>query len=108
MELSPICTNGVKSTDDTEFSLLTAKAIIENQGVLTRETVLAAWKKYILDAGGVQDRGGRPLYGAAANLARGMKPPLSGRDNVMNDDDGAAMRIAPIGIICAGNPDKSG
>lgn len=99
--------DGVKSTDDTEFSLLTAKALIENNGTLTRENVLAAWKKYILDSGGVQDRGGRPLYGAAANLARGMKPPLSGRDNVMNDDDGAAMRIAPIGIICAGEPQKA-
>ena len=99
--------DGVKSTDDTEFSLLTAKALVENKGVLTRENVLAAWKKYILDSGGVQDRGGRPLYGAAANLARGMKPPLSGRDNVMNNDDGAAMRVAPIGIICAGDPQKA-
>lgn len=98
---------GVKSTDDTEFSLVTAKALIDNQGTLTRETVLAAWKKYILDSGGVKDRGGRPLYGAAANIARGMTPPLSGRDNVMNDDDGAAMRVAPIGIICAGQPEKA-
>jgi ADP-ribosylglycohydrolase len=44
-----------------------------------------------------------PLYGAVANLRRGILPPLSGRDNVAHNDDGAAMRVAPIGIICAGD-----
>lgn len=99
--------DGAQSTDDTEFGLLTAKTLLENDGVLTRENVLASWKKYILEQGGVNDRGGRPLYGATANIARGMTPPLSGRDNVMNNDDGAAMRIAPIGIINAGDPKKA-
>lgn len=99
--------DGAKSTDDTEFGLLTAKTLIDNDGELSRENVLEAWKKYILAEGGVHDRGGRPLYGAAANIQRGMEPPLSGRDNVMNDDDGAAMRIAPIGIVCAGDPEKA-
>ena len=98
---------GAKSTDDTEFGLLTAKTLIDNEGNLSRENVLASWKKYILEQGGVNDRGGRPLYGAIANIARGIEPPLSGRDNVMNDDDGAAMRIAPIGIFCAGEPEKA-
>jgi ADP-ribosylglycohydrolase len=96
-----------KSTDDTEFGLLTAKIIIDSGGSLTRESVLQAWQKYILAEGGVQERGGRPLYGAAANLARGMTPPLSGHDNVANNDDGAAMRIAPVGIVCAGDPEKA-
>jgi ADP-ribosylglycohydrolase len=96
-----------RSTDDTEFGLLTARTLIDNGGQLSRNSVYQAWKKYILDEGGVHDRGGRPLYGAAANLARGMKPPLSGMDNVMNNDDGAAMRIAPIGIVCAGDPERA-
>jgi ADP-ribosylglycohydrolase len=52
-------------------------------------------------------RGGKPLYGAVANLERGMLPPLSGIDNVQNDDDGAAMRIAPVGILCAGDPQRA-
>ena len=47
------------------------------------------------------------LYGAAANLERGIMPPLSGEDNAGNYDDGAAMRIAPIGIICAGDPERA-
>ncbi len=96
-----------KSTDDTEFGLLTARTLIDNGGHLSRETVYQAWKTYILEEGGVHERGGRPLYGAAANLARGKKPPFSGKDNVANNDDGAAMRIAPIGIVCAGDPAKA-
>jgi len=95
------------STDDTEFALLTAKGLIDCAGKLTKETALEPWKKYILSEGGLFDRGGRPLYGAAANLYRGMLPPQSGTDNVMNNDDGAAMRIAPVGILWAGDPDKA-
>ena len=100
-------TEGAKSTDDTEFALLTARMLLDCQGQLTPDAVLAAWQHYILDQGGVFDRGGRPLYGAVANLRRGMKPPLSGLDNVGNDDDGAAMRITPIGILWAGEPGKA-
>lgn len=95
---------GAKSTDDTEFAVLTARILLDCRGNLTHEAALQAWHKYILDEGGMFERGGRPLYGAVANLKRGMTPPLSGRYNVMNNDDGAAMRIAPIGIVCAGNP----
>jgi len=94
-----------RSTDDTEFALLTARALLDCQGELTPEAVLCAWRKYILDQGGMFERGGKSLYGAVANLKRGMLPPFSGRDNVTNDDDGAAMRIAPVGIVCAGDPE---
>lgn len=96
-----------KSTDDTEFALLTARMLLDCDGDLTREAVFDAWKKYILEQGGVFARAGRPLYGAVANLQRGVRAPLSGHDNVGNDDDGAAMRITPIGIICAGDPEKA-
>lgn len=100
-------TAAAKSTDDTEFALLTARMILDCEGSLTRDAVFRAWKKYILDEGGVFARAGRPLYGAVANLQRGMRAPLSGQDNVGNDDDGSAMRITPVGIICAGDPEKA-
>ena len=96
---------GAKSTDDTEFAVLTAQTLIDCGGNLTSDAVLTAWKKYILGQGGMFDRGGKPLYGAVSNLERGIEPPLSGKDNVQNNDDGAAMRIAPVGIVCAGNPE---
>jgi ADP-ribosylglycohydrolase len=99
--------DGSGSTDDTEFALLTARALIECQGELTTAAITAAWFKYIIDEGGVLARGGRPQYGAVANLRRGVLPPLSGRDNVGYDDDGAAMRIAPVGIVCAGDPARA-
>jgi len=93
-----------KSTDDTEFGVLTAKAILDCGGKLTPEGTAAAWRKYILARGGAKKRAGRPLYGAIENLGRGMEPPLSGRYNVMNMDDGAAMRASPHGIFMAGDP----
>ncbi len=98
---------GAKSTDDTEFALLTARTLIDNQGKISPKAVLASWQHYIIDQGGVYARGGRPLYGAVENIRRGILPPLSGVDNVMNNDDGAAMRIAPIGILCAGDPQRA-
>ena len=99
--------DGAKSTDDTEFALLTAKTLIDCQGRLDPDVVLRSWRKYIIEQGGVYERGGRPLYGAVENLRRGLVPPLSGEDNVGNNDDGAAMRIAPIGIVCAGDPERA-
>jgi ADP-ribosylglycohydrolase len=99
--------HNARSTDDTEFALLTARTLVDCQGDLTSEAVLHAWQRYILDQGGVFERGGQSLYGAAANLRRGVQPPLSGRDNVAHNDDGAAMRIAPIGIVCAGDPQRA-
>lgn len=98
---------GAKSTDDTEFAVLTAQSLLDYNGVLTPEAHLRSWKKYILDQGGVFARGGRPQYGAVENLRRGILPPYSGIDNVLNNDDGAAMRIAPIGILCAGEPQRA-
>ncbi len=98
---------GAKSTDDTEFAALTAQTLLDCGGNLTTEALMTSWQKYILDQGGLFERGGRPLYGAVENLRRGVRPPLSGQDNVLNYDDGAAMRIAPIGVLCAGDPQRA-
>lgn len=98
---------GAKSTDDTEFAILTAQTLIDCRGNLTTEHLVASWKKYIIEQGGAKERGGKPLYGAIANLERGWLPPQTGLYNVQNNDDGAAMRIAPVGVICAGNPARA-
>lgn len=94
------------STDDTEFALLTANTIIESKGQLTPEAVLNAWKEHVL----VQDefpRGGASEREAALNIKRGMLPPLTGQFNAYHLSDGAAMRSGPIGIVCAGDPQKA-
>jgi ADP-ribosylglycohydrolase len=93
-----------KSTDDTEFGVLTARALLDAKGELTPEKTAEAWRRYILARGGAKKRAGRPLYGALENLSRGMEPPFSGKFNVMNIDDGAAMRSVPHGILFAGAP----
>lgn len=96
-----------RSTDDTEFALLVARILLDCGGRLDRQAVLDGWKKYILGQGGMFDRGGAPLYGAVENLRRGLLPPFSGEYNVANVDDGAAMRVAAIGIVNAGKPSRA-
>lgn len=98
---------GIGGTDDTEFAVLTARALLDCGGQLSHKSVVEAWKKYVLDQGGILERAGRPLYGALENLRRGILPPFSGIDNVMNNDDGAAMRAAPLAIFAAGDPKKA-
>lgn len=94
------------STDDTEFALLTAKTLIACKGDLTSENVVKAWFEDVV----VQDefkRGGASEVAAANNLRRGLRPPLSGRFNTFHMSDGTAMRIPPVGIICAGDVDRA-
>lgn len=94
------------STDDTEFALLTAKTLIGCGGNLTTEDVVKAWFEDVV----VQDefkRGGASEVSAANNLRRGIRPPESGKYSTFHMSDGSAMRIAPVGIICAGAPDKA-
>lgn len=94
------------STDDTEFALLTAKTLIACKGELTTDDVVNAWMEDVV----VQDefkRGGASEVEAAANLRRGLRPPLSGKYNSFHMSDGSAMRIGPVGIICAGDPERA-
>ena len=90
------------STDDTEFALLTAKTLIKAKGNLTTDTVVEAWFEDVV----VQDefkRGGQSEIAAANNLRKGLRPPQSGKFNTFHLSDGTAMRIPPVGIICAGD-----
>lgn len=125
-----------KSTDDTEFTVLSAVALLSSVepdgtagrdgglkrdgGVVeqlqtssdrfprfTPDHVATCWKEFVLADGGAKERGGMPLYGALWNLSCGIEPPLSGQDNVFNVDDGAAMRSVPFGIVAVGEPQEA-
>ena len=96
-----------KSTDDTEFTILSARALLDNSDNYTAKAVADTWRKLVLSDGGARERGGTPLYGALWNLSQGMEPPLSGQDNTLNIDDGAAMRSVPFGIFSYGNPKEA-
>lgn len=95
-----------QSTDDTEFAILTAKIVLACGGKLTDEVVNQHWMQHIVKEG-IQARSGTVALGARANLERGMTAPLSGQDNVHAYDDGVAMRIAPVGVVWAGDPQEA-
>lgn len=93
-------------TDDTEFALLTAQTLIKTKGNLTDADVLEAWRMHVLPLSELK-RGGASEREAAANIRRGVLPPLSGIYNSHYMSDGAAMRVTPIGIACAGDPERA-
>lgn len=94
------------STDDTEFALLTAGILLDCRGRLTDDAVVSAWLTHVA----TQDefkRGGASEFEASRNLRKGLRPPLSGRYNSYAHSDGAAMRVAPVGVYCAGDIDMA-
>lgn len=93
-------------TDDTEFGLLTAQTLIKAQGNLTDAHVLESWTTHVLPLSELK-RGGASEREAAANIRRGVLPPYSGIYNSYYLSDGAAMRVTPIGIVCAGDPGRA-
>lgn len=94
------------STDDTEFCLLVARELISCGGELTGEVVLEHWLKYVATLDELK-RGGASEHEAAINLRRGLRPPLSGAYNTFHNSDGAAMRMTPVGVVCAGDPERA-
>ena len=92
------------STAITEFALLTARTLLDNEGQLTVGRVVNAWQNYLIQPGGLSQEARPSLRGAVANLQQDILPPLSGVDNVDNNDSSAAAYIAPIGIMCPGDP----
>ena len=94
------------STDDTEFALMTADTILRAGGEFTSEDVVAAWMRNVVTEDELR-RGGVSEVEACNNLRRGIRPPDSGRFNPYYMSDGAAMRSGPIGILCAGDPEKA-
>ncbi len=94
------------STDDTDFALLTAQTILDNNGSISIDNVVKSWQKYVAPLGEL-NRGGASEMEGMNNIKKGIMPPLSGQYNAFYMSDGAAMRITPIGIISAGNPAKA-
>ena len=87
-------------TDDTEQSLLVASILTSlNGGFDQREFAkqLISWEESIRNRG-LLDLLGPSTKAALTNLQAGMDVSLTGRDGTTN---GAAMRIAPVGILCS-------
>ena len=91
-------------TDDTEYAVLTAQLLLRHGHDLTPAHVTAHWRRVLLDSGSGFAGGGFSEMDAVHNLARGYDAPVTGSDNHEMWSDGTAMRVAPIGAFCAGDP----
>jgi ADP-ribosylglycohydrolase len=91
-------------TDDTEYAVLTAQSVLKAGAAMTSETVAATWLQALeLQRAGFYGAGFSEML-AIGNLQQGMQPPVSGQRNSEMWSDGAAMRVAPIGVYAAGDP----
>ncbi|HEY1639292.1 MAG TPA: ADP-ribosylglycohydrolase family protein [Streptosporangiaceae bacterium] len=91
-------------TDDTEYAVLSARIILEHGHELTLADVTAAWRDTLVGQAGGFNRGGFSEMAAIKNISEGLVAPQTGSDNHEMWSDGTAMRIAPVGVFCAGDP----
>jgi ADP-ribosylglycohydrolase len=89
-------------SDDTEYALLTASAILKYGPSISRDQFAAYWKDYVCTQKGAFAGAGFSEMCAIDNLRKGLEPPYSGQ-HAHSWSDGLAMRVAPIGIVTAGN-----
>ncbi|MFP3465825.1 ADP-ribosylglycohydrolase family protein [Leifsonia sp. SIMBA_070] len=90
-------------TDDTEQAILLARLLIDGDGTVRPGALageLLAWER-AMDARGSLDLLGPSTRAALQRLQDGMPPEEAGRFGATN---GAAMRIAPLGIAVAVEP----
>lgn len=89
-------------SDDTEYALLTAKALLRYRDGFTADAVADLWRSDVCGQEGGFAGGGFSEMAAIRNLERGFRPPRSGQ-HAHAWSDGLAMRVAPIGIAAAGD-----
>lgn len=93
-------------SDDTEYALLTAKALLRYRTNFSATTIAELWRTEVCGQPGGFAGGGFSEMAAIRNLERGRRPPRSGQ-HAHSWSDGLAMRVAPIGIALAGDPDRA-
>ncbi|MEV4895477.1 ADP-ribosylglycohydrolase family protein [Nonomuraea sp. NPDC055795] len=92
-------------TDDTEYAIFAASLLLRHGHALTPADVAAAYRSEIIPLMTGPMRGaGFSELGTVQALRRGLEPPLTGRVHAHGWSDGLAMRAAPYGIFCPGDP----
>src|SRR5262245_35995858 len=79
-------------SDDTEWALLSARALLDETGQPTQQSFLNAWQQYVLSVPVDQLVTGFSERAAIENLRRGLLPPATGNDNPQHYEDCAAVR----------------
>lgn len=94
-------------TDDSEYAVFTAWNLLEYGEDLTTADVGAEWRRVVVAQVGGFYGGGFSEMNGINNLRRGLEAPQAGNDNHELWSDGTAMRVAPIGVFCAGDPEEA-
>jgi ADP-ribosylglycohydrolase len=89
-------------TDDTEWALLTLRALLQEAHEITPQTFLAIWQREVLPVASTL-HSSFSERAAIENLQRGLLPPVTGNDNPLHFEDCAVPRAVPIGLLCAGD-----
>jgi len=90
-------------SDDTEYALFNARLLLEYGWNLTADIIAGHWISEIAQDSNAHTGGGFSEMLAIANLKAGLRPPQSGQ-HLHSWSDGLAMRVAPFGIVAAGDP----
>lgn len=93
-------------SDDTEYALLTASAILKYGKRITADNFADFWIEKVCPQTQAFAGAGFSEMNAIDNLRKGLRPPFSGQHNHAWSD-GLAMRVAPVGIITAGNYEEA-
>ncbi|MET8863031.1 ADP-ribosylglycohydrolase family protein [Nonomuraea sp. NPDC004580] len=92
-------------TDDTEYAVFAASLLVRHGHGLTAADVAAAYRAEVIPGVTGPMRGaGFSELGTVEALRRGLEPPLTGLVHSHGWSDGLAMRAAPYGIFCPGDP----
>lgn len=89
-------------SDDTEYAILTAIALLKYGKGVTANQIADLWLEKVCYQSENFLGAGFSEMAAIANLKLGLKPPQSGI-HMHSWSDGLAMRVAPIGIVGAGD-----
>ncbi len=93
-------------SDDTEYAVLCAHTLLRHGRGMTSAHVAEAWRTHIVSQkGGFKGAGFSEML-AIQLLREGQDPPHSG-EHLHSWSDGLAMRVAPFGIVAAGDPSEA-
>ena len=95
----------ISPTDNTEWAAFTADILLNSDVNSCQQNLMDAWLKLAESTEPV--RGSVATQAALHNLRNGIMPPQSGKENPHYFDDGALPRAVPVGILCAGNPERA-
>lgn len=90
-------------TDDTEYALFAARLLLKHGRALNSALVAQAWREEIIGAKNEFKGAGFSEMLTIENLRKGLQSPHSGK-HLHSWSDGLAMRVAPYGIVAAGDP----